>query len=47
MHAIDFRHDLSLLDIKWTGLWTDESIAEYARILKRRFVEQGFQPWLG
>lgn len=44
MYLIDFRHDLNLLDIRWTGLFTDEIIAEYARILKRQFVEQGFKP---
>ncbi|PNQ01457.1 hypothetical protein [Sphingobium sp. SA916] len=44
MYIIDFRHDLNLLDIRWRGIFTDGAIAEYARILKRQFVEQGFQP---
>jgi len=44
MYHIDFRHDLNLLDIKWSGTFTDEGIAEYARILKQQFVDEGFQP---
>lgn len=44
MYVIDFRQDLNLLDISWTGIFTDEGLADYARDLKRQFVEQGFQP---
>jgi hypothetical protein len=44
MYLIDFRHDLNLLDIKWTGIFTDQAVAEYARLLKRQFIEEGFQP---
>lgn len=44
MYIIDFRHEMNLLDIKWTGTFTGEEIADYARILKRQFVEEGFQP---
>ncbi|WP_375194601.1 STAS/SEC14 domain-containing protein [Sphingobium sp.] len=44
MYLIDFRHDLNLLDIKWTGTFTDQVIAEYARLLKRQFIEEGFKP---
>ncbi|WP_176590927.1 STAS/SEC14 domain-containing protein [Sphingobium sp. EM0848] len=44
MYVIDFRHDLNLLDIRWKGIFTDEIIADYARLLKRQFIEQGFQP---
>ena len=43
MYHIDFRFDLNLLDIKWTGLFTDEAVAEYAAVLRRRFAEEGFQ----
>ncbi|WP_242122748.1 STAS/SEC14 domain-containing protein [Sphingobium sp. Sx8-8] len=44
MYLIDFRHELNLLDIKWTGTFTDRAIADYARLLKRRFLEEAFQP---
>lgn len=44
MYVIDFRQDMNLLDISWTGIFTDEGLADYARDLKRQFVEQGFQP---
>jgi len=44
MYIIDFRHSLNLLDIRWTGTFTDEIIADYARLLKRQFREEGFRP---
>ncbi len=44
MYDIYFRHDINLLDISWHGLFSGESVAAYARDVKRRFVAEGFSP---
>jgi len=44
MYAIRFRHDLNLLDIRWTGLFTPEAVDAYARELLVRFAREGFRP---
>lgn len=43
MYAITFRHDLNLLDIRWTGLFDQPAVAAYADELVRRFREEGFR----
>lgn len=44
MYHIEFRHDLNLLDIKWSKLFTAEEVAAYARECKARFLAEGFKP---
>ena len=44
MYAYDFRHDLNLLDISWTGLFTPEIATRYARELVDAFRRSGFRP---
>lgn len=44
MYAIAFRHDLNLLDIRWTGLFTPEIARRYARELVDAFRHSGFRP---
>jgi len=44
MYAIRFRHDLNLLDIRWTGQFTPDAVDAYARELVARFVREGFRP---
>ncbi|WP_293872928.1 MULTISPECIES: STAS/SEC14 domain-containing protein [unclassified Sphingomonas] len=43
MYSIVFRHDLNLVDIKWTGLFDQPSVDAYADELIRRFREEGFR----
>lgn len=43
MYSIVFRHDLDLVDIKWTGLFDQPSVDAYADELIRRFREEGFR----
>lgn len=44
MYRIHFRHDLNLVDIRWTGLFDGPSVDAYADELIRRFREEGFAP---
>ncbi|MDZ7283425.1 STAS/SEC14 domain-containing protein [Sphingomonas sanguinis] len=44
MYAFDFRHDINLLDIRWTGLFTPEIAARYAHELNNAFWRSGFVP---
>ena len=44
MYHIEFRHDLNLLDIKWSKLFTAQEVAAYARECKARFLAEGFKP---
>lgn len=44
MYAYEFRHDLNLLDIRWTGLFTPEIATRYARELVDAFRRSGFRP---
>ncbi len=43
MYSIVFRHDLNLVDIRWTGLFDQPSVDAYADELIRRFREEGFR----
>ncbi len=43
MYSIVFRHDLNLVDIRWTGLFDQPSVDTYADELIRRFREEGFR----
>ncbi|MDQ1158623.1 hypothetical protein QE385_002950 [Sphingomonas sp. SORGH_AS 950] len=44
MYAFDFHHDINLLDIRWTGLFTPEIAARYAHELTDAFWRSGFVP---
>ena len=44
MYEIEFRHDINLLDISWTGLFTPESVKAYAESLTDQFRWSGFRP---
>lgn len=44
MYRIQFRHDVNMLDIAWNGLFTHDAVIAYARDVKARFIEEGFQP---
>ena len=44
MYTIDLRTDANLVDIRWSGLFTPDTIAAYARELEHRFVAAGFRP---
>ncbi|MEG3091122.1 STAS/SEC14 domain-containing protein [Sphingomonas sp. PB1R3] len=44
MYAFEFRHDINLLDIQWTGLFTPEIATRYARELIDAFRRSGFRP---
>jgi hypothetical protein len=44
MYTIDFRHDLNLLDISWSGLFTPAAVDAYATELLARFAREGFRP---
>ncbi|WP_343528616.1 STAS/SEC14 domain-containing protein [Sphingomonas sp.] len=44
MYAIDFRHDLNMLDVRWTGLFTPPVALRYAREVIDGFRRSGFQP---
>ncbi|WHO37825.1 STAS/SEC14 domain-containing protein [Sphingobium sp. AP49] len=44
MYRIDFRHDLNLLDISWSQLFTAEAVARYGEECKARFRAEGFAP---
>jgi len=44
MYTIAFRHDLNLLDICWTGLFTPGAVDAYATELVARFAREGFRP---
>lgn len=43
MYDYQFDAARNLLDIRWTGMFSDAGIREYAAILKREFVQQGFR----
>lgn len=43
MYTVDFRHDLNLLDVAWTGLMTQAVAHAYAEELTGRFVREGFR----
>lgn len=44
MYTIDFRDDLNLLDIAWSGTFDREAVIAYARALKAQLVQEGFKP---
>lgn len=44
MYAFQFRHDINLLDIQWTGHFTPEVATRYARELVDAFRRSGFRP---
>lgn len=44
MYAFAFRHDLNLLDIQWTGLFTPDIAQRYAREVIDGFRRSGFVP---
>jgi len=44
MYAIEFDHALNLVDIRWTGLFDEPTVAAYADELLRRFRTEGFRP---
>lgn len=44
MYAFQFRHDINLLDIQWTGHFTPEVANRYARELVEAFRRSGFRP---
>ncbi len=44
MYAFQFRHDMNLLDIQWTGHFTPEVATRYARELVDAFRRSGFRP---
>ncbi|MET4896302.1 STAS/SEC14 domain-containing protein [Sphingomonadaceae bacterium jetA1] len=44
MYNYTFRHDLDLLDIQWTGLFTPEVAERYAREMIDAFRRSGFAP---
>ncbi|WP_230481285.1 STAS/SEC14 domain-containing protein [Sphingomonas sp. Leaf21] len=44
MYAFEFRDDLNLLDIRWTGLFTPDVARRYARELVDAFRRSGFRP---
>ncbi|WP_454279403.1 STAS/SEC14 domain-containing protein [Sphingomonas sp. Marseille-Q8236] len=44
MYTIDFRHELNLLDIRWTGLFTPDIARRYSRELVDAFLRSGFRP---
>jgi len=43
MYTVDFRHDLNLLDVAWTGLMTEAVAHAYVEDLTGRFVREGFR----
>jgi hypothetical protein len=43
MYTVDFRHDLNLLDVAWTGLMTEAVAHAYVEDLIGRFVREGFR----
>ena len=43
MYTVDFRHDLNLLDVAWTGLMTEAVAHSYVEELTGRFVREGFR----
>ncbi|GAA0672421.1 hypothetical protein FHT00_001728 [Sphingomonas insulae] len=44
MYSIVFRHDLNLIDIRWSGLFDRATVDAYANELIRRFHDEGFRP---
>ena len=44
MYEIDFRRDINLLDISWTGLFTPQAVRAYAESLTDQFRWSGFRP---
>lgn len=42
MYRIEYRRDLNLLDIVWSGLITPEEILEYVEDCRRHRVREGF-----
>lgn len=44
MYSIVFRHDLNLIDIRWSGLFDQAGVDAYADELVRRFHDEGFRP---
>ncbi|WP_347093874.1 STAS/SEC14 domain-containing protein [Sphingomonas parapaucimobilis] len=44
MYAFQFRHDINLLDIQWTGHFTPEVANRYAQELVEAFRRSGFRP---
>ncbi len=47
MYSIAFRHDLNLVDIRWSGLFDQSSVDACADELIGRFREEGFFPAIG
>lgn len=44
MYAFQFRRDINLLDIQWTGHFTTEVANRYAQELVEAFRRSGFRP---
>jgi len=44
MYDVEFRREISLLDIKWAGLFTPETVASYAGFLREQFARHRFTP---
>ncbi|MBB4617676.1 STAS/SEC14 domain-containing protein [Sphingomonas abaci] len=43
MYKVDFRHELNLLDVAWTGLMTEAVAHAYVEEVTGRFVREGFR----
>lgn len=43
MYAFHFDPARELLDIRWQGPFTPLAVADYARVLKNRFLAEGFK----
>lgn len=43
MYAIHFRHDLNLLDVRWTGLFTPQVALRFAHEVVDGYRRSGFQ----
>jgi predicted acyl esterase len=44
MYDVEFRREISLLDIKWSGLFTPDTVASYAAFLREQFDRHRFAP---
>lgn len=43
MYTIDYRRDLNLLDISWTGLFTPQEMTDYAEECRGCWRREGFK----
>jgi hypothetical protein len=44
MYTIIFRHDLNLLDIQWSTIFSPDAVSAYARDVAMQFGHNGFRP---